>query len=104
MKKITWRQIDSRKIIPGEKLLNQIGQIKLSEYGMEGLGIAQKFYGGESQSYVIDRILRSIRVPKVHLPISLPTQVWMRLEEESKKRGYQDAERLIEATLVKLFD
>lgn len=103
-KPVTWAKIDRRKIIPGDKLQNEIGDVYLSEEGMKGLNLAQKFYHGESKSYVIDRVLRRVNIQKVYLPLSLTAQTFTFLNEESKKRGYTRVEDLVEATLERLKD
>ncbi len=92
-----------QRIIESPDLVNPIGQIKLSADGMRGLLTASRLFQGESNSRVIDRLLRRAYINKVALVSVFPVPIYQEMEKIARERGYADAEELIEDTMITAF-
>lgn len=92
-----------QKIIESDDLVNSAGLIKLSADGMRSLLVAAKLYGGESLSFVVDRILRRQYINKVPSVVVLPAPIYKEAEKVARERGYRDAEHMFEESLIAAF-
>jgi len=92
-----------QKIVESEDLVNPVGAIRLSADGMRSLCAAAKLYGGESMSFVMDRILRRQYINKVPAVIVLPAPIYKEAEKVARERGHVDAEALMEDSIIQAF-
>lgn len=98
------RAVENTKIIDSNALVNNVGTLRLSGEGAKQLKLMRKFYGGETVSYTVDRLLRRAVLSRVVYSLVMDANDYGMWEKEALARGFPDAESFIEATIDKATD
>lgn len=94
----------NKKIIETHRFDNRIGSIGLSAEGYRSFRAAQRMYGGEVASYVVDRIFQGLAFKKVPMVITIDANIYNRIEAKSKEHGYECAEDFMRDSITNSFN